>query len=186
MRKIYKEIYLYLKRNHINLEEDIYYYGIEILTSYLLCFLFTFFILLYFDFVIEALFYIIPFIILRSCVGGLHLNSKIGCFTVTILTLCIFPFAAQLFPITISLIITVHIACIIFIYKVQVMDHEHKVLSNVEKQYLSKKGIYFVLFLFTLTILLFGLGDSIFVKEIQFVSITYIFEFIIYIFKSGN
>ena len=38
----------------------------------------------------------------------------------------------------------------------------------------------------TLTILLFGLGDRIFVKEIQFVSITYIFEFIIYIFKSGN
>ena len=72
------------------------------------------------------------------------------------------------------------------ISKVKVMDHEHKVLSNVEKQYLSKKGIYFVLFLFTLTILLFGLGDSIFVKEIQFVSITYIFEFIIYIFKSGN
>lgn len=35
MRKIYKEIYLYLKRNHINLEEDIYYYGIEILASYL-------------------------------------------------------------------------------------------------------------------------------------------------------
>lgn len=33
MRKIYKEIYLYLKRNHINLEEDIYYYGIEILTE---------------------------------------------------------------------------------------------------------------------------------------------------------
>ena len=181
MRKIYKEIYLYLKRNHINLEEDIYYYGIEILASYLLCFLFTFFILLYFDFVIEALFYIIPFIILRSCVGGLHLNSKIGCFTVTILTLCIFPFAAQLFPITISLIITVHIACIIFIYKVQVMDHENKKLTNEEKLYLSKKGLGFVLLLFAIAMLLYCSGDRIFVKEIQFVSMTYIFEFIMYI-----
>lgn len=186
MNKIYKEIYLYLKRNHINLEEDIYYYGVEILITYLLWFLFTFFILLYFDFVIEALFYIIPFIILRSYVGGLHLNSKIGCFIVTILTSCILPFVAQLFPVTVSLIIIIHIVCTMLISKVKVMDHEHKVLSNVEKQYLSKKGIYFVLFLFTLTILLFGLGDSIFVKEIQFVSITYIFEFIIYIFKSGN
>lgn len=186
MRKIYKEIYLYLKRNHINLEEDIYYYGIEILTSYLLCFLFTFFILLYFDFVIEALFYVVPFIILRSYVGGLHLNSKICCLVVSISSSCIFPFVAQFFPITISLIIIIHIICVMFICKVKVMDHEHKVLSNEEKQYLSKKGIYFVLFLFTLAILLFVLEDRIFVKEIQFVSITYIFEFIIYIFKSGT
>lgn len=186
MEKIYKEIYLYLKRNHINLEEDIYYYGIEILMSYLLCFLFTFFILLYFDFVIEALFYIVPFIILRSYVGGLHLNSKIGCFTVTILTSCIFPFAAQLFPITISLFIVIHIICVMLIRKVKVMDHENKMLSDEEKLYLSRKGIYFVVFLFTLAILLFGLEDRIFVKEIQFVAITYIFEFMIYMFKSKD
>lgn len=183
MEKIYKEIYLFLKRNHINLEEDIYYYGIEILISYLIYFLFTFSILLYFDFVIEALFYIVPFIILRSYVGGLHLNSKIGCFTVSIFTSCIFPFLAQLFPVTFSLIIIIHIVCIILICKVQVMDHSNKVLTNEEKLYLSKKGVYFVLLSLIFATLLFSLGDRFFVKEILFVPITYIFEFMIYIQK---
>ena len=89
---------------------------------------------------------------------------------------------AQLFLITISLIITVHIACIIFIYKVQVMDHENKKLTNEEKLYLSKRFrfLFFIIVCYVMLCIVQEIESLL--KKYRFVSMTYILS-LLCIFK---
>lgn len=147
-------LYSLLKKENIEIEKDLYDYGIATIKSYLLFLILSFFCAFLIDTLTELVLFYLVFIPLRRNLGGFHFNSKTVCFVFSILIALICSlFIKYLNLNSILLIILNYFFVFLVTYYLGCVDHPNKPLNTHEKEYFKHKAFYIELCFFGLSLI---------------------------------
>lgn len=154
MNKMKKNIYTFLQRNNVYLDEDIYSYGFDITKKYLLFLIIVIPINIMNNRILEFSIFLFTFISLRQYLGGLHFKNDNICFLFSIIITIFIPLYANNIP-KISIVKRTFMVIVTFllVYFIGVVDNENKKLDDIEKKYLQKRA-FILLLIFSILILL--------------------------------
>lgn len=133
--------FILVKNKIIDIDErDIYIYGFQIIISTLTITMFLLILGIILDKVVLTLFFILTFIILRSCTGGYHAEKFSGCFVITTLIylseLLINYLLLDKYKTVLGMIFVIVSTAVI--YKLSPVEHENNPLSLDEKKKFKK------------------------------------------------
>lgn len=133
--------FILVKNKIIDIDDrDIYIYGFQIIISTLIITMLLLILGIVLNKVILTLFFISTFIILRSCTGGYHAESFIGCFVITTLIylseLLINCLLLDKYKTVLGMIFV--IVSTLVIYRVSPVEHKNNPLSLDEKKKFKK------------------------------------------------
>lgn len=137
-----EKIYISMKNNNINLDQDVFDYGFNILITYLkyLAVIIPFSILL--SIVYEVFIFIIFFIPIRRFVGGFHFDNLNYCFigsVVSVIALTFLGIHLHIYPVIAILIIILTFFCTV---SIGTLEHPNKKLTLNEKQKYKKNALF--------------------------------------------
>lgn len=156
----HSNFYKTLLKNNIQIDYDVYCYGIKILKSYFSLTLVSIPVLIYFDIFLEGILFLIFFIPLRRYSGGYHFNNSFLCFIFSfIIIFSISYLSAFIYNIPNIFQFFIFVLCVIANYKIGIIDHKNKRISIQEKKLFQKK--IFHIEIFYVTLLLIGIYFSI-------------------------
>lgn len=155
MKKIKLFVKVFLNKNNIYIEDDIFNYGMDILVNYLLFIICILPFSLLFNCVIEILGFLITFISFRQYLGGLHFKNEKVCFIFSLFITILIPLICKNIPF-LNLIIRFLIcfSTLLVIYFIGVIDCENKILDITDKAYFRKKA-YLMLSIYSFIVLFF-------------------------------
>lgn len=150
------KIYLAFQKNGVEIDKDVYGYGFNVLINYSIFLIVTIPLSLYLNVLWEVFLFIICYIPLRRYVGGFHFNKTQICLTFSIILPILFSITANHFEITnVLTILCIYLLMIYITYKIGVVDHPNKVLSEKEKAIYKKKSLIIEFIYMMITILCF-------------------------------
>ncbi len=124
---------------HINIEYDIFHYGLTVFFNYLIFLLFVIPIALFLNILIETIFFILFYIPIRRYIGGFHFSKKFLCTIFSILVSILIPILAINFTVNnIILVYIIMLVTIVVTWLIGTIDHPNKRLSKREKQIFKK------------------------------------------------
>lgn len=103
----------------------------------------------------------ISFFILRTVLGGFHLNNPTVCFVSTIILIIGASFIAYFLNITLTWLIIIYIIGVFTIHFVGVVDTENKRYSQERKVRYKKIGFVLLIILFSINITMYYFGNNI-------------------------
>ncbi len=137
--------YLIKKQVIDEADKEMYQYGLlrggEMLGNIVTCML----IALWFDLVLEGIFFFVFFIPLRSYAGGLHLKNYISCFILSLVTFIVILMLTKWCVLPTYLLITAFgflVGILIFLYPI---ENVHRRVTEKENLYFKKKLILFII-----------------------------------------
>lgn len=149
-----EKLYTFLINNDIKIEEDLYNYGIYVLTTYLKYLIFLFPIALLMGTFIETTIFVLLFIPLRRYIGGFHMNNMKSCFYASVLIGIIIPYcSSHLFVFSMIHTLLIFVSCFWMTKKFGVIDHPKKVISNKEKIIYLEKSLKIEVIYFAISII---------------------------------
>lgn len=148
------KFYLQMKNNNINIDYDVYCYGIKLLKSYILFIMFLFPLAYYFNILKQSLLFLLFFAPLRRYSGGYHFKKSILCLIFSVLIVFLTSWlATQEFKINI-LYMLILVLMIIYIHiKIGIIDHKNKRLNINDKCSFLAKVIRIEIFYLLLIII---------------------------------
>lgn len=151
MNKIKKRLFKFINDQGVEIEKDVFSYGLSIVTTYTVFLMFLIPISLLNETFSETLTFIVVFVSLRQYLGGIHFNNPLICMIVSLAVAIIIPILAKnleyIFPIT-------KLVCFIFTFIsinfIGTIDHRNKKLNNQEKKVFRIKAnrtlvVYFII-----------------------------------------
>lgn len=185
LTKITNYLFNEIKTYNPNIEYDVFEYGFVILLRYLVYILIMLPIVLYFCLTFQVFLFCIPYFLLRSCVGGIHLNNSYLCIISTVFVTLIIPwFASILYIKSIGIILFLYLIFVSSVKIIKVADHPNKMFTNNEKIILSKRAIVLILIELLISILSYIFNYKLLYNEILFANATCMVElYIFYINK---
>lgn len=164
-----KKLYSFILSQNIFIEEDVFSYGYDVVTTYTLFLLILLPLSILNHTIIETLIFIFIFISLRRYLGGLHFNSHKTCMLFSIIVSLLIPYINSHLN-----YINIIIRCLIFfiaflsIYFIGVTDHKNKRLNTAEKKIFKHHAII-------LLCLYFLIGNLFYSKEnLQYLNILFV------------
>lgn len=145
----------YIKKGLIKPEKSVLYsYGFQTMISTAVYLLICFIVAFLFNSVIETIFFLIGFLLVRRICGGYHAPSYISCHVLFEFVHIIFLIVHKYTPngyYKISFILLNLISILIILFFAPV-DHANKRFTPGEQKYFRKKSIYFAILLCLITI----------------------------------
>lgn len=138
-----------------NDELDIYEYGLEILKLYTCTFIIIFVISYFTDSFIEAILFFLNFLIIRIYSGGLHLNNRYLCLTVSIIVFVAFPLVFKAYILNPILILPSILLLCIIIARYCPIQSQNKSINN-DQYIFFKKMNYKALFIIAIELIIFA------------------------------
>lgn len=149
-------LYMILKKNNIQIEEDDFFYGANVLKRYIIFCVLMLPILFIFDTFFITISFLVPYIYLRHYLGGIHLeNSNLCTFFSILICLCI-PMLYKLFSyLDLLHIILIYAICIYTLYRLKIAVHCNKPLSEQDIRYFTNVALKTELFYLIISGLLY-------------------------------
>lgn len=168
-----KDLYKFLIKNNVKIEEDLYNYGIYVLTTYFKYLIVLFPTSIVLGTFIETTTFILFFIPLRRYIGGFHMNNMKSCFYASVLIGIIIPyFSSHLFDFSMIHVFLIFVLCFLMTIKFGVIDHPKKVISDKEKRIYLHKSLKIEVMYFVISIIS-NLMSCLFISNL--ISYIYIF-----------
>lgn len=158
INKIYEEI----QKKGINLDEDVFNYGMLVLNQYLIYFAIVIPISICYGMLFELAIFILVFIPLRKNLGGFHFENKKLCTLFSVLiTFLILLLSQKVIFNNIVIIFFCYLFFLVITIKIKTVDHKNKKLDEKEKEKFSVKAIYIECMYFILIIICIFLNRNI-------------------------
>lgn len=137
-------------------DEEVYAYGTELLYSAVLNIFLAVIISLITDTLLPTFLFMLPFIIIRQCIGGYHAKTHIGCMAILGTVLIVFFQIVRYLPLKAEMpvAVTLTIVSVILTIAFAPVEHPNKPLSDKDKHRLRKRGAAAVVFAAILIIIL--------------------------------
>ena len=154
----------YIKKGLIKPEKSVLYsYGFQTIISTAVYLLICFIVAFLFNSVIETIFFLIGFVLVRRICGGYHAPSYISCHILFEFVHIVFLVVHKCTPneyYKIGFVLLNLISTLIILFFAPV-DHANKRFTPGEQKYFRKKSIYHAVFLFVITFVLLYFDDYI-------------------------
>lgn len=148
------KIYRFLTINGINIEKDVFDYGIKIFKRYFLYLILVIPISIIFNLVFQTLFFIISYIPLKRYIGGFHFNSSFLCTLCSVLISIFIPYISmKTNKIDLFYYVVIYSLFIILTIIIGPIDHKNKLLTKNEKKIFKKRAIYVEIIYFFIIII---------------------------------
>ena len=149
------KFYTVMKTNNIEIDYDVFEYALYILKQYFSFLLISSIIALYFGILPNLLFFILFFIPLRTCIGGLHFNKKYTCLLFSFITSLFIAYSSYHINFgTLYFKIGLMGCYIIITFFVKPTDHFNKRVSEEDKLKFKKNSIL-ILFSYSCLLIVF-------------------------------
>ncbi len=93
------KLYNYLINNNVDIEKDVFDYGIALFYSYSIYILFIIPISIFNNSIIEVFLFILLYIPIRKNIGGLHLKNQYHCIILSIIVTLLAPYIRRYIPV---------------------------------------------------------------------------------------
>lgn len=161
LNKIIDKLYQYMRKSNINVDYDVFSYGLNVLSKYLLVLI----IVLGFTFVnetyVETLTFLLAFLSLRKYCGGFHFSSNLFCLILSIIASVLIPYLAVTVKIGHLIKYILLLAYLIIFIIIGPQDCSNKRISPAEKKYFKKMGLFVFLIEAFLSIILYDINLAI-------------------------
>lgn len=139
-------------------DEEVYEYGLQLLLSTVLNAVIALLLATVSGTIIQCLFYLSVFVVMRKSAGGFHAKTHLGCCCILVAILCCFIAFIKIAPSNVYIVVSAIslIISVVTILFFAPLEHENKPLNNEDKVRLRKISIVYMLIIFCLVIL-FGM-----------------------------
>ena len=136
MKKI---IFNSLRKNKINIDEDLFYYGWSVSVNYLLYVIMTLAVSLYFHCFYNTIVFLVLYIPIRRYIGGFHFSNNTLCIFVSTIVSVIPAILSKYCVINIWVNIIFNIILIAEIVLIAPIDHPNKRLNDTKRRHFLLK-----------------------------------------------
>ena len=137
-------LYSEFQKNNIDIEQDVFNYGISVLKEQFICIFISLIISYVLKTVREFFVFLLLFIPIRVNLGGYHCKTEINCYICSVSSCILFPTLIKFVRINYLFEFIFAQIYIYFIFKWGIIDHPNKRLSIKEKQYHLKKLLFLI------------------------------------------
>jgi accessory gene regulator B len=137
-----KIIFNILKKNNIDIAEDLYHYGWSIFVHYLFYLIITLSIAVYYHCVFQTIIFLFLYIPLRKYIGGFHFSNNIVCILISTTVSIIPVLLSRYYNINIWIIILTSIILIIETILIAPIDHPNKRLNDKQLKLYKKTSLF--------------------------------------------
>lgn len=137
-------LYNEFQKNNIDIEQDVFEYGINVLKEQFLCLLISLIVSCFLNTVGEFIMILLLFIPIRVNLGGYHCKTEMNCYICSVSSCILFPILIKCVKLNYLVQFIVLQIMIYFIFKWGIIDHPNKRLSVKEKQYHLKKLTFWI------------------------------------------
>lgn len=135
------KLFLLFKKNNINIEKDVFEYGLITLETYCKYLLFIIPISIFCGLFKEVMIFIILFIPVRRYLGGFHMKTMKACFYGSVVLAIVLPYFASIISFNSPIIfLVVDIICLYLSIKIGTIDHPNKKIDNDDKKKYTNKA----------------------------------------------
>ena len=137
-----KVIFNILKKNNINIDEDLFHYGWSIFVHYLFYLIMTFSISLYYHCIFQTIIFLFLYIPLRKYIGGFHFSSNILCIFMSTIVSIIPVLLSEYYTINTWIVILTSIILMIETVLIAPIDHPNKRLNIMQLKLYKKTSLF--------------------------------------------
>lgn len=138
MKKI---IFNSLRKNKINIDEDLFYYGWSVSVNYLLYVIMTLAVSLYFHCFYNTIVFLVLYIPIRRYIGGFHFSNNTLCIFVSTIVSVIPAILSKYYVINTLVSILFNIILIAETVLIAPIDHPNKRLNDIQFKLYKKKAL---------------------------------------------
>ena len=139
MKKI---IFNSLRKNKINIDEDLIYYGWSVSVNYLLYVIMTLAVSLYFHCFYNTIVFLVLYIPIRRYIGGFHFSNNTLCIFVSTIVSVIPAILSKYYVINTLVNILFNIILIAETVLIAPIDHPNKRLNDIQFKLYKKKALF--------------------------------------------
>ena len=156
MEKLCKRFLNYLIDSHIEENQyNIYLYGLKCLINELLANILLFSLAILFHTVNETIYWSIGFLLIRTCIGGIHMKTHAGCLTVSTLLGLTCPIINYILNfVSFNIHIFLWIIFFVIIIFIAPVEHKNHPISHQQQKTLKIRAIIILCILFLLNLFL--------------------------------
>lgn len=149
-------LFNYCSKYKNDIDKDLFNYGYKIFITYIKYLT----IIIPISFLLETLpqqvLFLLFFIPLRRNIGGIHMANSKSCFFNSVVLAIIFPLiAVKIQETNMLFVIFIFMVTYVMTYKLGVIDHPNKRLSEKDKKYYLKKSLQLEVFYFMIAVLFY-------------------------------